>query len=199
MKKKRTVVWGFSFRKKKLMRKGKKLFMGFERSSFFCAFLRVVVFVCPLFCVFCVFVSSQKSPLNHHLVSRYIESSWASSPAEEEEEVDARRRWKKKEEEEGTWSTSALVYSSTGTSDRRAVSRSTRTIIVVLKDTRASVRIMGKGGTRKLGTSCCINNNNTNRDAAARTIRRTTVIITTRTTRISSLLARRRSAAAVAR
>ena len=184
------------------MRKGKKLFMGFERSSFFCAFLRVVVFVCPLFCVFCVFVSSQKSPLNHHLVSRYIESSWASSPAEEEEEVDARRRrWKKKkEEDEGTWSTSALVYSSTGTSDRRAVSRSTRTIIVVLKDTRASImRIMGKGGTRKLGTSCCINNTNTNRDAAARTIRRTTVIITTRTTRISSLLARRRSAAAVAR
>ena len=153
--------------------------------------LRGVVFVKrPLFlCVFCVFVSSQKSPLNHHLVSRYIESSWASSPAEEEEEVDARRRrWKKKKEDEGTWSTSALVYSSTGTSDRRAVSRSTRTIVVLKRDKRASMR-MGKGGTRKLGTSCCINN--TNRDA--RTTRRT-IVITTRTTRISSLLARRRSA-----
>ena len=175
------------------MRKGKKLFMGFERSSFFCCVARCCFCLRPLFCVFCVFVSSQKSPLNHHLVSRYIESSWASSPAEEEEEVDARRRrWKKKkkEEDEGTWSTSALVYSSTGTSDRRAVSRSTRTIVVLKRDKRASMR-MGKGGTRKLGTSCCINN----RDARTTTTKQTprTILITTRT-RISPLA--RRSAVA---
>ena len=70
MKKKGLLFGVLVLEKKKLMmmRKGKKLFMGFERSSFFCAFLRGVVFVKrPLFfvCLLCFCVVTKitfKSP-----------------------------------------------------------------------------------------------------------------------------------------